>query len=107
MTGYSEHYTLARKQWMDLNKKCALKLELEDYNYYHEREYIQEHFDEMELVKIVYDYDLGTHLLKIKWENFSCWWADCNCLGLYYCVMLPIDDVKMKTPYTLAQEAKQ
>lgn len=106
--GYIFHWEKAREEWMTLNKECSVKLNLDLYdNFYSEQRYIEEHFDEMEQVKLVYDYELGEHLLKIKWENFSCWWADCQCLGLYYCVMLPIDNVDFKTPYALAQEAKQ
>jgi len=106
--GYLWHYHEAKEKWMTLNEECCKQIPLDLYeNYYSERQYIEEHFDEMEQVKLVYDYELGTHLLKIKWENFSCWWADCKCLGMYYCVMLPIDDVHFKTPYALATEAKK
>jgi len=105
--GYIFHWEKAREEWITLNKECSKKRSIGVDNFYSEQRYIEEHFDEMEQVKLVYDYELGEHLLKIKWENFSCWWADCQCLGLYYCVMLPIDNVDFKTPYALAKEAKK
>jgi hypothetical protein len=99
--GYAYHWHKAILEWQELNDKCAKKLEI-SYQDYDETEkmYITDHFEEMEQVKIIHDYKLG-HCLKIKWENFSCWWADCNCIGFYYCVMLDIDNIDLETPASL------
>lgn len=101
--GYEDAYHKAKRGWTQLNEECYKKLFPDRCisDYFDELAYIQEHFDEMEQVKIIWD---DEHYLKIKWENFSCWWADCNCLGYYYCIMLPIDKAEFKHPYTIAQE---
>ena len=96
--GYAYHWSKAITQWNELNDKCAKKLEIPNWDYDHtEKMYIEEHFSEMEQIKIIHDYKLG-HCLKIKWENWSCWWADCKCTGFYYCVMLDIDNIDLETP---------
>tara|TARA_R100001440_G_C2520088_1_gene118773 strand:- start:2197 stop:2562 length:366 start_codon:yes stop_codon:yes gene_type:complete len=102
--GYEAHFLHAEKQWKELNMTCYQKKYPNNNlrGYYDELEYIVDHFSEMEQVKIIWsDYD---HCLKIKWENWSCWWADCDCLGFYYCVLLPIDDVRFWSPYDLGKE---
>lgn len=94
---YPYHYQTAQVQWMNQMSDCALRLNLGCDS--SEFGYIRDAFDECEQVKLVWD---GHHFLKIKWEH-RCWWADCNC-SFYYCVMLDLDEVELKDPYTLAQE---
>ena len=94
---YPNHYQKAVNEWMNKMTECALKLNLPfDSTEYG---YVREAFDECEQVKLVWD---GHHYLKIKWEH-RCWWADCNC-SFYYCVMLDLDEVELKDPFTLAKE---
>lgn len=57
--------------------------------------YALESFNEMEQVKLVYDYKHG-HCLKIKWES-GAWWAS-DPLHFYYCVLLPLDGVELYDP---------
>ena len=94
--GYNYHYHLAQHKWLTMNLNCWNKKYPGQYLDPTEQQYIEEHFDEMEQVKIVWD---GKHYLKIKWENWSCWWANCcDHSAFYYCVMLNIDDVNLKEP---------
>ena len=98
--GYAHHYEIARKQWIEMNRKCwEKKFRDSPYQYLDPQEeiYIEEHFDEMEQVKIIFD---GHHYLKIKWENWSCWWHDCcTTKSFYYCVLLDIDDLDLAFPH--------
>jgi len=91
--GYSYHYQKALQEWMEFNTQSAKKLNIDVDG--HELGYIRDHFDEMEQVKIVYDWGKG-HFFKVKWESRS-WWADDHS-HFYYCVMLDIDNVNLKQP---------
>lgn len=97
---YSQHYQTAQIEWMNQMSNCALRLNLDCDST--EFGYIRDAFDEGQQVKLVWD---GHEFLKIKWE-FRCWWADCNC-NFYYCVMLDLDEVELKDPFTLAKERSQ
>jgi len=97
---YSKHYQTAHTEWMNQMSNCALRLNLDCDST--EFEYISDAFDEGQEVKLVWD---GHEFLKIKWD-FRCWWADCNC-NFYYCVMLDLDEVELKDPFTLAKERLQ
>ena len=64
-----------------------------------------ESLQEAEQVKILYNYDIGQHVLKIKWEH-NAWWKG-DVLHHYYCVMLPIDQINLVTPYELARSEEE
>jgi hypothetical protein len=91
--GYSYHYQKALDEWMKFNEDSAKKHNIEVDGY--ELSYIRDHFDEMEQVKIVYDFGRG-HYFKVKWENSSWWHADP--MHFYYCVMINIDNLNLLEP---------
>ena len=91
--GYTYHYEKALQDWMKFNQKSADKLGIHVDG--HELGYIRDHFDEMEQVKIVYDWGRG-HYFKVKWESRS-WWAD-DPTHFYYCVMINIDNLNLLEP---------
>lgn len=109
--GYAYHYAKAREEFVDwyyeshpkqeYNQLRRMMLDPEDMvDHDDELKFALESFSECEQVKILYHYDRGDHVLKIKWEH-SPWWVG-QVIHFYYCVMLPIDDVQFKTPYQLA-----
>ena len=112
MTGYQHHYTTARQELIDWYYKKHDDQTLAGFWFtncncidtmmYHDDElkFVLEAFDEAEQVKIIYDHTKMEHLLKIKWE-VNPWWPK-QVLHFYYCVLLPIDDVKFVHPYSYA-----
>ena len=113
MTGYTQHYAQAQEEFVEWYYKDhpneqikTLKSmmswdEMMDFDC--ELKFAIQAFEECEQIKIIYDYNIGGHCLKIKWE-VNPWWEK-QVLHFYYCVLLPLDyNVEFKTPYELATE---
>ncbi len=108
--GYAYHYAKAREEFIDwyykshpnqeYNTLRSMMLDAcEMIDFDDELQFALESFDECEQVKILYHYEIHEHCLKIKWEH-SPWWRD-QVLHFYYCVMLPLDNIRLETPSQL------
>ena len=109
--GYRYHYHKARTEFIEWFFKNHPEQEMIDLRnvmvddedmigFDDEFKWALESFDDARQVKILWHYELGEHVLKIKWEH-SPWWVGQR-MHFYYCVMLPLDNVEFKTPYQLA-----
>ena len=114
MTGYQYHYSKAKMEFVDWFYKGHDDRELAEFwfsacgniddmlAYDDELRFALDAFDECEQVKILWHYERRDHCLKIKWE-VNPWW-NAQVLHFYYCIMLPIDSVKFKTPHELVTD---
>jgi len=113
MTGYEYHYNKAKMEFVNWYYDYHTDRELASFwdtncghiddmlMYDDELKFALEAFEDsgFDNFTLVYHYELGEHCLKIKWE-VNPWWPK-QVLHFYYCVMLPIDHVELKTPSQL------
>lgn len=109
--GYIEHYCKAKREFVDWYYKKHSDQVLADFYftncyaiddmlmYDDELKLALESFDDCQQIKILWHYDIGEHCLKIKWEH-SPYWHN-QVLHFYYCVMLPLDTISLKSPSQL------
>ena len=112
--GYIEHYCKAKREFVDWYYKKHPNPDLQElyFTYCHaiddmlvyddELKLALEAFDECQQIKILWHYEIGEHCLKIKWEHYP-WWVD-QILHFYYCVMLPLDSIELKSPSQLISD---
>ena len=93
---YFDHFTAARKIFLDHYDKCAERNGCYDH---HERQWADESFQNCEQIKMLDNGDV-----KIKWEH-RCWWADCTHTD-YYCILSPVEKTIWVEPYDLAKERR-
>jgi len=87
------------QQWHDMLGTCDMENAIEEFRYA-----MQSYDDTAEQVKLLWSHESG-HTLKIKWEHTG-WWAG-DVLHHYYCVMLPLRNVKLKFPHELTRREEE
>ena len=115
--GYFHHYSKAKEKFIDWYYKKHPDLEYASFwftNLYgidqmlmldDELNFALDAFEESQQVKILYNYDIRQHVLKIKWE-VNPWWEN-QVLHFYYCVMLPIDKINLVEPAKLVRREEE
>ena len=113
--GYIEHYCKAKREFVDWYYRGHVDDVLSDFYftncyaiddmlvYDDELKLALQGFDECIQIKILWHYDIGEHCLKIKWEHSPYWTG--QVLHFYYCVMLPLDTIALKSPSQLICDA--